>query len=220
MQAYLLLQDAISQKLHEAFTTLDKATDDFAAKYHVTLNRDLTPLGEKMQTADLLDKHINTVFITFFKCNWEDQQMVKAMNDKKLNDMEQARSALFSYASQGLKDLDTVKPYDSDPSLIVACRNVLKFYQQTADKDIPKLTDFFVREEEFEKIKKTFESKSGSDRTQADVDAYNEAVKDINVAAKTFNQTNQTVNAGRNLAVNNWNDEEKKFADEHMPHYH
>ncbi len=218
MQAYLLLQDKINEKLNEAYTNLDKASKEFAAKYHVNVTEDVSPLGEKIGAADKLNKHINAVFISFFKCNWEDNQMVKAMNDKKVNDLEQARSALLSYAGEGLKALDTIKPFESDPSLIVSCRKALVFYQQTADKDIPKLTDFYVRQEEFDKLKKSFDAK-GSGRTQADVDAFNKAVNDINSSAKGFNQTNQKVNTGRTVAVNDWNETEKKFADDHMPHY-
>jgi len=219
MQAYLLLQDKVSEKLNEAYTRLSKATKDFAAKYNVNLIEDASPLGAKMETADKLNKHINTVFLSFFKCNWEDNQLVQAMNNKKVNDMEQARNALLTYANEGLKSLDTVKPFDNDPSLIAACRKTLQFYQQMADKDIPKLTDFYMKEEEFNKMKKTFETKGGSDRTKADVDAYNKAVNDINASVKAFNQTNQKVNTARTQMINDWNETERKFADEHMPHY-
>jgi len=218
MQAYLLLQDKVSEKLQEASNNLDKATDDFAAKYHVTLTKEASPLGEKMESAGRLNKHINAVYITFFKCNYEDQQMVKAMNDKKLNDMEQARNALSGFAHEGLKALDTVKPYEGDASLIASCRKALQFYQTAADKDIPGLTDFYVKQEEFDKLKKNFDAK-GSGRTKEDVDVYNKAVIDINASAKGFNQTNQKVNTQRNQVVNDWNESEKRFADEHMPHY-
>jgi hypothetical protein len=219
MQAYLLLQDAINRKLQEAWTNLDKATSDFAAKYHVILSKDESPLGAKMQAADHLDKYVNAVFLTFFKCNWEDNQMVKAMNDKKVNDMEQARNALSSYAVQGLKALDTVKPYEGDASLVADCRQALLFYQKAADKDVPKLTDFYVKQEEFDKLKKTFEAK-GSSRTKEDVDTYNKAVNEINASANGFNQTNAQLNSNRAVALNGWNDTEKRFTDEHMPHYH
>jgi hypothetical protein len=144
--------------------------------------------------------------------------MVKAMNDKKLNDMEQARSALSSYAVEGLKGLDTVKPFEGDASLIAVCRKALLFYQKAADKDVPKLTDFYVKQEEFDKIKKTFDAK-GSGRTQTDVDTYNKAVNDLNAQLKGFNQTNQQVNTGRTQAINDWTSTEKSFADQHMPHY-
>jgi hypothetical protein len=219
MQAYLLLQDAINQKLQEAWSNLDKATNDFATKYNVILSKDQSPLGAKMQAADHLDKYVNTVFLVFFKCNWEDNQMVKAMNDKKVNDMEQARNALSSYAAEGLKSLDTVKPYEGDASLIAACRRALLFYQKAADKDVPKLTDFYVKQEEFDKLQKAFDAK-GSSRTKDDVNTYNKAVNDINASVKGFNQTNQQLNNDRTQALNDWNDTEKRFTDEHMPHYH
>ena len=218
MQAYLLLQDKVNEKLNEAWTKLDKAYADFASKYHVTLTTEETPLGTKMDVANKLGKYTNTVYLIFFKSNWEDNQMVKAMNDKKVNDMEQARSALSSYASQGLKDLDTVKPFEGDASLIESCRRALQFYQQAADKDIPKLTDFYMTQEEFNKLKAEMDNK-GSSRTKDDVNAYNKAVNDYNNSVKGFNQSNQKVNTGRAQAVNDWNDTEKKFNDEHMPHY-
>jgi len=218
MQAYLLLQDAINQKLHDAWAGLDKATNDFAAKYNVNLTHDESPLGAKMQSAEKLDKYVNSVFLAFFKCNWEDNQLVKAMNDKKVNDLEQARNALSGYAVEGLKSLDTIKPYEGDASLVVACRKALQFYQRTADKDVPKLTDFYVKQEEFDKLKKAMDAK-GSSRTRDDIDAYNKAVADINSAVKGFNQTNQQLNNDRTQTINDWNNTEKKFNDEHMPHY-
>jgi hypothetical protein len=52
---------------------------------------------------------------------------------------------------------------------------------------MPKLTDFFVREEEFNKLKKAFETKDPSSRTQSDVDTYNKAVKDMNSSINAFN---------------------------------
>lgn len=219
MQAYMLLQQKVGERLNEGYASLDKATKDFAAKYNVTLTVSQTPLGAKMETAGKLNSYINMIYLAFFKCNWEDNQLVKAMNDKKVNDIEQARSALLSYATEGLKGLDTVKPFEGDPSLVNACKHVLTFYQQMADKDIPKMTDFFVRGEEFDKLKKAMESKDASSRTKEDVDAYNKAVKDFNSSVNTFNQNNNKVNNGRTQALNEWTNTEKSFADEHMPHY-
>jgi len=218
MQAYILLQDKVNQKLHEGWGALDKATKDFAAKYNVTLTAGTSPLGQKLETAAKLDQHINAVYLAFFKCNWEDNQLVKAMNNKKVNDMEQARSALSSYAVQGLKDLDTVKPFEGDAALVASARRALQFYQTEADKDVPKLTDFYVKEAEFNKQKQSMESK-GNSRTKEDVDAYNKAVKEFNAGVKSFNETNNKVNGARTAAVNDFNETEKKFADGHMPHY-
>ena len=54
MQAYLLLQDKVSEKLQEASNNLDKAIDEFASKYHVILSKDASPLGAKMEAAGRL----------------------------------------------------------------------------------------------------------------------------------------------------------------------
>lgn len=218
MQAYLLLQEKVRQKLAEGWGELDNVTKSFAAKYHVTLSHQETPLGQKLETADKLDKYSNAVYLAFFKCNWEDNQMVKAMNDKKVNDIEQSRSALANFAVQDLKTLDTIKPFEGDASLVASCRRALQFYQQEAEKDIPKMIDFYLKEEEFEKLKKSMDSKA-SNRSKEDVDAYNKALNEFNASVKVFNLTNQKVNTSRSQAVNDFNESEKKFSDVHMPHY-
>jgi hypothetical protein len=219
MQAYLLLQEKVGEKLNEGSANLEKITREFAVKYNVTLTEQKNDLSDKMETAGKLNKYINAVYLAFFKCNWEDGQMVTAMNNKKVNAVEQSRNAMSQYATEGLKSLDTLKPFQNDPSLANACRDVLKFYKKTADNEVPKLTDFYLKQEEFAKIKKSFDEKSSSSRTQEDVNAYNKAVKEANQSVNTFNQTNTTVNNGRTEVLKNWQEAEKRFADDHMPRY-
>jgi hypothetical protein len=218
MQAYLLLQEKVGEKLNEGSANLEKTTREFATKYNVNLTEEKNALSEKMETAGKLNKYINAVYLVFFKCNWEDGQMVTAMNNKKVNAVEQARSAMSQYATEGLKSLDTLKPFENDPSLVNACREVLKFYKRTADNDIPKLTDFYIKQEEFAKLKKSFEEKSGS-RSQDEVNVYNKAVKEANQSINAFNQTNTMVNNNRTQVLNNWTEAEKRYADDHMPRY-
>ncbi|HET6252510.1 MAG TPA: hypothetical protein VFE32_00480 [Puia sp.] len=217
MQVYLLLQEKIDEKLHEGYAALDKVTHEFAAKYNVTLTTEQTPLGTKLEEAGKVNTYTNTVYLIFFKCNWEDNQMVKALNAQKVIDAEQARNALLSYANEGLKSLDTIKPFEGDPSLVNACKQALTFYKQAAESDMTKLMDFYVRQEEFNKLKQAFDA--GSNHTQADVNAYNKAVKDVNNSVKSFNQTNTKVNNGRTQTVNAWTAAEKDFQDQHVPHY-
>jgi hypothetical protein len=217
MQAYLLLQEKVGEKLREASGKLQKAAMDFAAKYNVQVTEQKSALGSKMEVAGTLNHYTNQVYLLFFKCNWQDQEIVKAMNNKKVNDIEQARSSLLRFANEGLQVLDTAKPFNGDPTLVNACREAIKYYKKSAEQDFPKLTDFYLKEENFNKIKKSYETKSNP--TKADVDAYNKAVKDINDAVNSFNQTNNTINNGRRQAVNNWQNAEKKFADTHMPYY-
>jgi hypothetical protein len=217
MQAYMLLQEKIDEKLHDGYAALDKATRAFAAKYNVTLVTEQSPLGEKLEESAKVNAYSNILDLIFFKCNWEDNQMVKAMNNQKVNDAEQARNALTSYANEGLKSLDTIRPFEGDPSLVNACKRALTFYKQAAEQDMPKLTDFYIKKEEFDKSKKDFDA--SSNHSQAEVNAYNKGIKDFNNSVNAYNQTNNKVNSGRNQAVNDWNNAEKAFQDQHIPHY-
>jgi hypothetical protein len=218
MQAYLLLQEKTNEKLKEASDNMQAASKAFAAKYNVQLIEGKSELGDKMEAAGKLNHYNHQVFLIFFKCNWQNGELDKALKNKKLNDVEQARNSLIRYADEGFKGLDTLKTFEGDPALANACRQVLNFYKKMAENDVPKITDFFLKQENFEKIKKTMESK-GNSRTKEDVEAYNKTVEEINKASAAYNQVNEKIYNENVAAVNNWNETDKNFSDVHMPHY-
>ena len=219
MSAYFLLQEKIDEKLNEANNKVQVASKEFAAKYNVRIDETQSALGAKLETAGKLNDYSNSLFLIFFKCNWMDKEMVTAMNNKKINDVEQSRSSLLKFANEGFQGIDTLKTFNGDPSLANACREVLKYYKKVAETDVPKLTDFYLKEENFNKMKKVFEGKSASSRTKEDVDAYNKAVKEYNESVNVFNQTNNSMNKERNQQINTWEAAQKKFQDAHMPYY-
>ena len=135
------------------------------------------------------------MYILFFKCNWEDGQLFNALNAHKINDAEQARNSLIHFAEEGLMALksDSLEVFKGNSGLANGCRQALEFYLNMAKNDIPKLTDFYLKQENFDKIKKSMEAK-GSNRTKQDVDEYNKAVKDMNASVNSFNQLNQDLN--------------------------
>lgn len=219
MQAYLLLQEKTDEKINEANAKMSASSKAFAAKYNVQLIEDKNELSEKLHVAGKLTKYKNDVYLVFFKCYWQDGEIVKAMNAGKITEAEQGRNSLIRYVSEGLAALDTLKNFEGDPSLASTCKRVLAFYKKTAENDLPKQMDYFLKKENFEKIQKAFDAKPQSDRTKKDVDAFNDGVKEINKATNTFNDINKKVNSGRDEALNNWNEAEKSFADSHMPYY-
>jgi len=79
------------------------------------------------------------------------------------------------------------------------------------------ITDFLLKEENFGKIKKSFNSLPASRRTQQDIDKYNEGVNDINAAVKEYNDQNKEFNKQRSKEINNWNNAVKDFLDRYMP---
>jgi hypothetical protein len=219
MQAYLLLQQATDDTLQVAIKRMTIAEKTFAAKYKVTLIDQQNELSEKMQQNNSLATYHNKVYLLFYKCNWEDGQLTEAVNEKNVTKIEQVRNALIKYANEGLAVIDTISSFDGDNALAYACKQSLMFYKQKATDQVPGIRDFYLKEENFEKLKTTMDAKAQDQRTQADVDNYNKAVNDINDAVNNFNQTNKDLDGDRTSTVNNWNDTEKSFIDKHTPYY-
>jgi hypothetical protein len=219
MQAYLLLQEKTSEKLKQASDKMNEAEKAFAAKNNITLTEEKSELGDKMEIAGKLTKYNNHVYIVFFKCNWEDGEITKALNNKKVNDAEQARVALLNYVNEGLQALqaDSLRAFMGDASLANACRQVLNFYKKMAETDLPKQIDFYLKQENFNKIKRAMDAKPN--KTQQDIDEYNKAVKEMNAGVNSFNQAVQNINTQRSTILNNWDAAEKAFNDTHMPYY-
>jgi hypothetical protein len=219
MSAYFILQEKIDEKLNDASNKVQLASKEFAAKYNVKIDETQSALGTKLETAGKLNDYSNALFLIFFKCNWMDKELVTAMNNKKVNDVEQSRNSLLKFANEGFQGVDTLKTFNGDPSLANACRDVLKYYKKVAETDVPKLTDFYLKEENYNKAKKSFDSKSGNSRTKEDFDAFKKSVDEYNESVKLFNQTNNTMNKERNQQTNAWEAAQKKFQDAHMPYY-
>jgi hypothetical protein len=220
MQAFLLLEEKATEKLEEASAALSKAEKDFAAKYEVILVDSKNELFDKMSAAGNVTQYCDELYIIFFKCNWEDGQLFNALNSHKINDAEQARNSLISFAEEGLTELkaDSLKNFKGNSGLAAGCRDALQFYLYMAKNDIPKLTDYYLKQENFDKIKKSMNAK-GNNRTQDDVNEYNKAVKEMNASVSDFNQLNQDLNKRRQDVSQNWENSEKTFKDDLMPHY-
>jgi hypothetical protein len=219
MQAYLLLQEETSKKFKEASAMISQAEKDFAKKYNINLVEGKNELSDKLETAGKLNHYVNMVYIVFFKCNWEEGQLTAALNSKKITQAEQARNALIAYAGEGLQALsgDSLKAFQMDPSLAQQCKIALLFYKKMGERDVPKMLDYFLKSENFEKIKKAMDAKAN--HSKEDVDNYNKAVKEINDSINDFNQTNQYLNNQKAQVLNDWEATEKSFVDAHMPYY-
>lgn len=218
MQAFILLKQKVADKLKEASEKMNKASKDFAAKYNVKLiEGEKDALGEKMSISNKVGNYYDKIFLIFFKCNWQADAMSKAMKDKKTNDAEQSKNALIKFANEGLIGLDSLKQFQGDPSIALACKQVLLFYKKAAENDIPKIMDFYLKEEAFTKMKAAMESKSN--RTKEDVDAYNKGVNDFNAAVNQYNQLNSNYVNNRNKNVQDWENAVKDFYDRQIPYY-
>ena len=220
MQVYLLLQEKTSEKLREASGNFNKAQNDFATKYNVKVVDSKGELYEKMKTADKLNHYCNQVFLLFFKANYEENALFKAVADQKLIAAEQARSALLGFATEGLETIkaDSLRSFQGDAELGNGCREILVFYKSIAEKDVPKLMDFYLKQENFEKLKKAMDAK-GSSRTKQDVEAFNKSAKEMNAGVTDFNFRYKDLFKQRQAALDAWNAADRSFRDRETPYY-
>lgn len=220
MQAIILMKEQVDQKLKEAGQKINMANKEFAAKYKVNIvEGGKDELGEKLEQAGKVTKYYNKIFLIFFKCNWQDNNLIKAINDKKVNEAEQARNSVIKYANEGLAELDKIQAFQGDASVKQACKQALLAFKSIAEKETLLQTDFILKEENFEKIRKAFEQKSEGDRTKEDVDNYNKAVNEINKAVNTSNQAANNASAKRDDLYKNWEESVSTFFDTNTPKY-
>lgn len=218
MEAYLLAQAKAGEKLAEAGATRNKVAKEFAQKYGVVMNDTKDQLDMKVEQADKVNDYYNKVFLIFFKSNKQEAYLVDAVNRKDVNAVEQNRNALLTYSTAGLDAQAAMDAFDSDGSLLAACKRSLEFYKELAEKKMSATTDYMLAEQNFNKMKKAFDAMPANKRTQADVDNFNKAVNDMNNAGKVYNKSNNDINKERAEVLKVWNDTVKKFMDEHMPY--
>jgi hypothetical protein len=216
MEAYMLAQEKANEKLQQASERQNEMQKKFAGKNNITLIENESASEAKMKIAGAVMKHYDEVYLIFFKSYKQEAYLMDAINQKNVNSVEQNINSLQSFSEQGLEKLKGLKGYNNDASLIIACRNLLNFYKDEAKKGSA-MTDFFLKEENFAKLKKQFDSKPGSKRTQQDVDQFNKAVKDINSAGNDYNAINNDLNKQRSKTLDGWNNAVKKYMDEYIP---
>jgi hypothetical protein len=217
MEAYMLAQEKADEKLQQASAKQHEMQKQFAARHNVNLiDGGETATEAKMKIASEVMKHYNEVYLIFFKSHKQEAYLMEAVNQKNVNSIEQNINSLQNFAEQGLEKLKDLKGYGNDGSLIIACRNMLTFYKEEAKKSAA-MTDFFLKEESFAKLKKQFDSKPAAKRTQQDVDQFNKAVNDINAAGDVFNNTNNALNKQRTSGLNAWNSAVKRYMDNYIP---
>jgi hypothetical protein len=92
---------------------------------------------------------------------------------------------------------------------------MLRFYKKESENEFASMTDFYIKKDTYEKVKRNFESKSRRERTKQDIKQYNKAVKEYNRAAKKANRILKSGNKKRQKYLENWNETVEEFFDRH-----
>lgn len=216
MEAYILAQEKAYEKLHEASQKQHAIQKQFAAKNNINLIEGESEVSNKSKTAGDVIHHCNDVYLVFFKCHKQEAYLIDAINKKNLVSIEQSLNSLGKFAEDGRNKLEKMTGYKADNSLIAAGIRMMDHYKAESERGAS-ITDFFLKQEGFEKIKKQFDSKPANKRTQEDIDKFNKGVEEVNAVLNNFNATMSDINKKSNAALNDWNKTYSKYMDEHMP---
>ena len=217
MEAYLLAQEKVNEKLQQGNERMRIAEAAFAAKNNINLISSQSELGDKLEQVHQLNGYYHQVYLLFFRPYKQEAYLMEAISKGNITGIEQNKNALLKYAQEGLDKLNAIKAFQGDNSMLSACKTMLSFYVKEVNDKMGAISDFFLTKERFDKIKKEFDKKS--EPSKDDIAAYNKGVADINKASDTYNKNNDVLNQQRKEALNNWNSTEKAFFDEHTPHY-
>ena len=218
MEAYMLAQEKANEKLDEAAKLKTDVATQFASRFNVTIVDTKDELSLKAEQSGKVIEYYNKIYLVFFKSHKQDMYLTDALNASNLNAAEQSRSALLKYATEGLKEIEAIKAFQSDLTLVTACKKVLLFYKDMCENKVSVMTDYLLADENYKKAKKTFDQKPAAKRTQEDVDSFNKAVNDMNNAGKTYNKINAQINKDRSSLLDLWNKTVSTFMDNHIPY--
>ncbi len=217
MEAYLLAQEKAGEVLHTAHSAIEPVFKTFALKNNIRIIDSETKMSQKLKQVGAVNSYYHTLYLIFFKSFKQEGYVTESFNKKDINAVEQNRNTLIKFATEGLSKLDTMNAFKGDGSMVTACRKVLEFHKKEAENDVPLQSEYLIKSNEFEKIKKAFDAKPPAKRTQADVDNYNKAIDDMNKVLTTSNKSITAINNNRETVMNNWNVTANKFMEAHVP---
>ena len=218
MEAYLLAQEKVDEKMQEASGKMQQAQKNFAALNNMTLTTNSNDeLSLMMKEVGETNEYYHKAYLIFFKSNKQDLYLMEAVQKGDLNAIEQNKNALISTSKEGIDKITALGAFKGDNSLVSACKALLTFYSKVANEKVTGMTDFYLKKDKFETLKKEMDKKNN--RTQQDIDAYNKAVNDFNAAAGVFNNVNKAVAENHNDLLKDWDQAVNSFMAEHTPKY-
>ena len=217
MEAYLLGQELANEKLNHAGDVLSAEETAFANEHGITINETDDQLAKKQAKANEAFNYYNRVYLLFFKSYKQEFYLIEALGKSDISAVEQNKNSMLKFTEEDLGKLKEMESHNGDPTLITTCKEVLTFFQDEAENKIPNHLDYFLKQENFEKVQANFESIKQSKRTQADVDTFNNAVNEMNAAGEEYNRVNAELDKKRSLVLDNWNKSVTKFLNKHTP---
>lgn len=215
MEAYMLAQQIANEKMDAAFDVAIAAHERFAAENNIQLIDGKSKTNAKLEKAGEVFGYYNKLYLVFFKPYKQEAYLLDAQLREDVNAMKQNQEALSRLAKEAKIKLGDIVPYQNNTTLKAACSDVLDFYVYEADMKFSSIIEFYLKKEQFEKLKKIIEKK-GKNVTATEATEYNISVAEFNKATNDFNKTNSELNSRRKVALEYWNNAVSRFLDRNV----
>lgn len=216
MEAYILTKERVNEKMDAAQNELNTAEEVFASAHNINLVASNSRVSKKIRNANEVMGYYNKLYLLFYKSYWYESELMQAMEEGNIGDMEQFRQTLANVSQQSLDSLKSMPNFEGSATLKNACHEILYFYHGEAVRYMPELIAFYVRKKEFETLAQSLESKKPKDRTKAEIDQYNNSVNSYNASIQKFNETNNYLNKFREKGFDTWSKTSEAFLDDNL----
>ncbi len=218
MEAYLLAKEEASKKSSTAFNMMYNEYKRFAKENGIKFTEsEQSKISKKLEISGRVYDYYNKVYLVFFKSWKQDEYLMQAIQEKDLNAIEQNKNALRATTKEGLNKMTKIVGYNGDGSLKLSCTEILKFQNNYAKRSVDLYTNYLIKSQHFEEIKKSFDSKKQKDKTQSDVDQYNKAVAEANEALEQYREDSEKQHKIKTDLIQDWNKKTFKFINKHVP---
>lgn len=217
MEAYIMARDLVNEKINEEVEKLNTNQKLFGKKYNIQITEDNSALGKKMKLSNAVFKYHTEMYLIFFKVNVTDINLMKSIEKKDLNAIQQNASSLELYTNEGLDKLKGITPFDKDASLIASTKKALEFYKKEALELTPKVISFLMLNQKAEDTKESLEKKPEKNRTRQEIDNFNNLIKEVNQEVEAYNKLNAKFYQDKVAVNTNWEQTGEQFISKHVP---
>lgn len=218
MEAYILMQEKVDEKMEKAADDIDAYEKEFAAKHQINLvESEESDLSKKMKISNQVFEYKNKAYLPFFKANFQESMLIGSLSSNNVGDIQQQNAALLSYVEEGLDSIKALPAYKNDKSVLAVTQKILMFYKDEAETKVPEMIEFILLNDKITKVSQALESKKPKDRTKEEIDAYNALVKKVNQGVANYNNTNQKLNQQRSQLLAEWENTTNNFLSKHIP---
>ena len=217
MEAFIMARDMVNEKINEEIDKLNANQKIFANKYGIQIGEDQSELGKKMKVSNEVFENHTQLYLIFFKVNFTESVLMKAIAQNDLNAIQQNSNALEQYSNEGLDKLKTFNAYKGDVMLVNATKKALEFTKKEALEFSPKVVTFLMLNQKFQESKKIMDNKAAASISKEEVANFNALVNELNKEVGNYNAINSKFNTERANVINNWDVTGTNFISKHVP---